>query len=105
MEPKHNDWKVLQLFTLAVIATIPDSALLNIASLQAATISKPTIEERLATVREYLKQRGEILTDPSNSLSLPQENPQTENSNAVLGQWNDWNDWSKWSKWSDWPNY
>ncbi len=99
METKHNDWKVLQLFTLAVIATIINSALFNIANVQAATISKPTVEERLATVREYLKQRGEILTNPSNSLFSLQENPQTENSDAVLSQWN------KWSKWSDWPNY
>ncbi len=108
METKHNDWKVLQLFTAAVIAGIVSSALLNAAApVQAATISKLTIEERLAMVREQLKQRGEELTDPSHPLSSSQENPETEDRDTVLGQRRDRNDcWSKSFKprFSNWYN-
>ncbi len=109
METKHNDWKVLQLFTAAVIAGIVSSALLNaVASVQAATISKLTIEERLAMVREQLKQRGEKLTNPSYPLSLSQENLETEDRDTVLGQWskgnNCWSNWRKGARWSNWNN-
>ena len=104
MKTKHNDWKVLQLFTAAVIAGIVSSALLNAtASVQATIISELTIEERLARVRENLKQRGEELTDPSYILSSSQENSETEDRDTVLGQW--WPNWSKWSKWNDWNNW
>ena len=67
MKTKHNEWKVLQLFTAAIIAGIIRYALLNApASVKAASISELTIEERLTKVREYLKHRSEQNTDPSN---------------------------------------
>ena len=112
MGTKHNDWKVLRLFTAVVIAGIVSSALLNAAaSVQATTISELTIEERLARVRENLKQRGEELTDPSHPLSSLQENLETEDRDTVLGQWLNWPDWldwvnwRKWNKWGNWPNW
>ena len=102
MKTQHNDWKILQLFTIAFIAAIISSALFNAALAQAATTSETTLEERLAMVREYFQQREEILTDKSNSLSLPQENSDTEGWDVTLSQSNQYRNWSKWNKW---PNY
>jgi hypothetical protein len=96
MDTKHNDWKVLQLFTTAVVAAIVSSALSNATLVQAATTSEPTTEERLVRVREYLKQREGELRYPSHTVFSPQDNPKTGNSDTVLGQWSDWSDWPNW---------
>lgn len=112
MKTKHNDWNILPLFTAAVIAGIISSALLNAAaSVQATTISELTIEERLARVRENLKQRGGELTEPSHPLSSSQENLETEDRDTILGQWGNWGNWvnwgnwNKWNKWGNWGNW
>ena len=111
MEAKHKDWKVLQLFTLAVVAAIVSSTLSNAALVQAAPISEPTIEERLAAVREYLKRRGEENTDQSHTVSSAQDNPEADSKDNQLSQWNDWpnwgnwNDWRDWRDWNNWPNW
>ncbi|MBD2361261.1 hypothetical protein H6G36_08720 [Anabaena minutissima FACHB-250] len=63
METKHDEWKVLQLFTVLVVAIIFSSALSNSAVVEAAGISELTIEERLVKVRKHIQQRSEELTD------------------------------------------
>ena len=68
MEPKHNEWKILQLFTVSVVAAIVSSALSNAALVEAAPISEPKIEDRLAAVKS-LKNRGESMTDSFYNMS------------------------------------
>ena len=58
MSSKRNDWKVLKIFTVAVIAAIFGASLSKLPSAQAKAVSESTIEERLTKVREKLKQTG-----------------------------------------------
>ena len=105
METKRNDWKVLKLFTVAAVAAILSSGLSKAALVQTQAISAPTIEERLAKVREQLKHRGEPISSESNIGAPPQDNPATEKKETLLSQWPNWPNWANWSNWSNWGNW
>ena len=103
MNPKHNEWKILQLFKVAAIAAIFTSAMSQATVVKAQEIVEPTIEYRLAKVRERLKQ----IEQESDNLSSQQNSFETEADHIIKAQWpNYWNDWSNWSNgWSDWQDF
>ncbi|UKO99142.1 hypothetical protein [Nostoc sp. UHCC 0870] len=73
METKQDEWKVLQLFTVSVVAIIFSSALSNSALVKAASVSELTIEERLVKVRKHIQQRGDELIDSYCTVSSRQD--------------------------------
>lgn len=88
MKTKHDEWKVLQLFTATVVATVITSALSNFALVNAVTISESTIEERLAKVREHIKQTEETLNHKDNH-DVPAKNSLCK-PKSKLSQWGKW---------------
>ena len=112
MNSKCGDWKVLQLFKIAVIMVIFGASLSKVFAAQAQASSEPTIEERLAKVRELLKPTGGRIGRESDTKSSRQHSLETEQDKTIQAQqwpnyWNDWNNWSNWSdtRWNDWSNY
>ena len=116
MNSKRNDWKVLKIFTLAVIAAIFSASLSKAVVVQASAMSERTIEQRLAKVRESLKQIEEQSERESDTISSLQISLETEKNKTLQAQWpnywNNWSDWSDWNKhnvpwnnWSNWNNY
>ncbi len=104
MNSKRNEWKVLELFVVAAIATLFTSTVSQATLVKAQERAEPTIENRLARVRERFKQ---IRRESNSSLSL-QNTLKTEKDKTIQAQWpNYWNDWSNWSDvpWSDWSNW
>lgn len=98
MATKHDEWKVLQLFTATVVAAVISSALSNFALVKTATISELTIEKRLAKVREYIKQRGEIPNYSSHTVLSQQDNPDAQEKDTLFKQQGKLSQWGKWAK-------
>ncbi|OCQ99044.1 hypothetical protein BCD64_23715 [Nostoc sp. MBR 210] len=98
MKIKHDEWKVLQLFTATVVATVMSSALSNFALVNAVTISESTIEERLAKVREHIKQTGETLNHTSETLLSQTDNHDTPAKNSRCKLNSQLSQWGKWAK-------
>ncbi|NDJ21700.1 hypothetical protein GS682_08625 [Nostoc sp. B(2019)] len=98
MKTKSNNWKLLQLFTVVVVAAIVSSALHHADRFEDATISELTIEKRLAKVREYIKQRGEAPNYSSHTVSSPQDNPDAQEKDTLFKQQGKLSQWVKWAK-------
>ena len=113
MSSKRNDWKVLKIFTVAVIAAIFGASLSKLPSAQAKAVSESTIEERLTKVREKLKQTGKQSQCEPGTLSALQNSLVADKNQTLQAQWpNYWSNWSNapwydwrdapWSNWSNW---
>ncbi len=103
MNSKRNEWKVLELFVVAAIATLFTYTVSQATLVKAQERAEPTIENRLAKVRERFKQ----IRRESDTLSSRQNSLETEKDKTIQAQWpNYWNDWSNWSDapWSDWSD-
>ncbi|MDJ0532130.1 MAG: hypothetical protein QNJ70_06475 [Xenococcaceae cyanobacterium MO_207.B15] len=107
MNSKRNEWKVLQLFVVAAIANLFTYTVSQATLVKAQKIAEPTIENRLAKVRERFKQ----IRRESGTLSSWQNSLETEKDKTIQAQqwpnyWNDWSNWSNWSNapWSNWSN-
>ena len=108
MNSKRNEWKVLELFIVAAIAALFTSTLSQATVVKDREIVEPTIENRLAKVRERLKQNEEQIRRESDSLSSLQNSLKTDKDKTIQAQWpNYWNDWNNWRNgpWSDWSNW
>jgi hypothetical protein len=102
MSLKRNDWKVLKIFTVAVIAAIFSASLSKAVAVQAQALSELTIEERLAKVRERLKQTAEQSDRESDPVLFLQNSLETEQDKAIQAQWsNYWKNWNDWRDWND----
>ncbi len=94
MNPKHNSWKVLKLFTIAVTAAVLSAGLSKVAA-------EETIGERLAKVREQLKKAGQQM----NSESYLQDDLENKEKETLLSQWPNWANFGNWPNWANWPNF
>ncbi len=117
MNSKHNESNILSLLTVIAIATLFASTLSQVRLIEAKEILEPTIDNRLAKVREQLKQ---INRESDNLLSLP-SNLVPEQDKTIQAQywynyqpwsnwsnyqpWSNWSDWSDWNNWNNWSNY
>lgn len=109
MNSNHNEWKVWALFTLAAIAAIFTATLSRATSAKTQEILEPTIENRIAKIRERIKQNEEKISHKSGTHPSLQNSLKTKKDKAIIAQsqWpNYWNDWSNWGNrpWGDWSN-
>ncbi len=106
MKLKRNNWKVLQLLTLAVAATVCSSALSDELFVQDKTISEQTIEERLKTVRKYLKLNNKVIKNQYHINFSSGQSSEDLDHEALVSQW-PWSDWNNaWNNWNDaWNNW
>lgn len=107
MKLKHNDWKVLQLLTLAIAVTICRSVLSEELFIQDKSISEQTIEERLKTVRKYLKLNNKVITNKYQINFSSGQKSEDLDRESLLSQWPQWSDWNNaWNNWNDaWNNW
>ena len=127
MSLKCNDWKVWKLFVVATVTAAIAASISSAESAEAKAVTEHTIEERLARIREQVKQNQDQQLKHQSDLSPIQNKtiqaqwPWNDWFNWADGPWNngpwsdwnngpwsDWSDrpWSNWSDWSDrWSNY
>ncbi len=107
MSSKHDDWKVWKLFTVAAVAAVVMASLSKAASVEAQAMTEPTIDERIAKIREGLKQRNEQIKREFDLLPSLKDKQEPSKDTTLQAQWNNWNNWGDdWSNgpWSNWSN-
>lgn len=114
MEIKHNKCKLLELFTVVVVAAVISSVFSKATVVEASSISELTIEDRLTRVREQLKHRSQLFTNESPVVPSSQASQETEEMKSLLSQqqwvnwpnwWNNWKNWSNWNNWNNWRKW
>jgi hypothetical protein len=106
MSSKHDDWKVWKLFTVAAVAAVVMASLSKAASVEAQAMTEPTIDERIAKIREELKQRNEQIKREFDLLPSFKDNQEPSKDKTLQAQWNNWNNWGDgpWNNWNDWKD-
>ena len=98
MNKKYNPLRIVAAFTAAVIAAIFSSGSSKALSAETKVISEPSIEDRLAQVRERIKNLERANITESDAM-LFQDNILEANRNQVAKKpkppWGNWNDWNK----------